>query len=77
VPDSLSGRSGQGDWLNSRRNEGQRPGSAVGTATDFTLLMPRPEIAENRLIVRRAGEIAATEWAKRAKSSAKANGLTF
>ena len=45
-------------------------------ATDLSLLMPKPETLENSSITARAGEIADTESAKRAKSSAKAKGTT-
>ena len=52
-------------------------GSEVGTATDLSLLTPRPETSENSLIRARAGEIKATESDKRARSSAKAKESMF
>ena len=54
------------------RIAGQCLGSAVGTATDLSLLTPRPETSENLLILERALEIDLTESEKRARSSANA-----
>src|SRR4051794_36832417 len=74
VPDSLRGRSGQGEPRSSSLSPGHREGGAVGMATDLSLLMPRPETTEKEEMRRRAGEIERTELEKRAKSSAKAKG---
>ena len=77
MPVSLRGRSGQGHDRRVVTMAGQCSGSEVGTATDLSLLTPRPETSENSLIMVRAGEIEATESDKRAKSSANANERKF
>ena len=45
-------------------------GPAVGIAADLSLLIPKPETTEKRVIRRREGEMRETESAKRARSSA-------
>ena len=54
--------------------DSQLSSPAVGMATDLSLLTPKPETLENSSITTKAGEIADTESAKRARSSAKAKG---
>ena len=76
TPSFSRGRSGQGEDLRSDLILGHWGSPAVGMALDLVLLMPKPETTEKSLMRVRAGEMDLTESEKRARSSAKANGLT-